>query len=187
MTTTGQLTLEEFLARPETKPASEYACGEAYQKPMPDNAHGALQLFLGMLLFQFAERTGLGRVRTEWRCIIGPRGRRRTYVPDIVYLSYQRVPAGDLFVNRYVQTAPDLVVEVLSPDQSASRFARKIQFYLRHGVRLVWAVDPAERTITVFSPGKDELVLRPGDTLDGADVLPGFHIAVVDIMARLKD
>jgi Uma2 family endonuclease len=187
MTATDQLTLEQFLARPETKPASEYACGEAYQKPMPDNAHGALQLFLGMLLFQFAARTGLGRVRTEWRCIFGPRGRRRTYVPDIVYLSYQRVPAGDVFANRYVQTAPDLVVEVLSPDQGAARFARKVQFYLRYSVRLVWVVDPAEQAITVFSPRKDEVVLRPGDMLDGGDDLPGFQVPVADIMAQLKD
>jgi Uma2 family endonuclease len=44
------LTLEQFLKHEETKPASEYACGEVYQKPTPDGPHGALQLFLGMIL-----------------------------------------------------------------------------------------------------------------------------------------
>ncbi len=188
MTTRKRMTLEEFLAAPDTEPASEYACGEVFRKPMPTNAHGILQLYIGMLLFQFLSRTRLGRVRTEWRCIFGPPGRRRAFVPDVVYASFERLPPVDATVQAYLETAPDLAVEILSPHESAARFASKLRFYLLHGVRLVWVVDPLAQTITVYTPGQaDERVLRVGDTLAGADVLPGFSASVADIMAQLRE
>jgi Uma2 family endonuclease len=183
-----RLTLEEFLALPDTEPASEHACGEVMQKPMPTNAHGALQLYIAMLIYQFLARAKLGRVRPEWRCVFGPARRKRAYIPDVVYASYERMPPGDAREQVYVETAPDLVVEVLSPGESAERFARKLRFYLLHGVRLVWVVDPDAETITVYIPGTaDERILRPGDTLDGGDVLPGFTAPVAEIMAQLQE
>jgi len=188
MTTAATLSLEQFLAMEETKPASEYACGEVTQKPMPTNAHGALQLYIAMLIYQFLARTKLGRVRPEWRCIFGPVRRKRTYIPDVVYVSFERMPPGDAREQAYVETAPDLVVEVLSPGESAERFARKLRFYLLHGVRLVWVVDPDAETITVYTPGTaDERILRPGDTLDGGEILPGFSASVAEIMAQLEE
>ena len=183
-----RLTLEEFLALPDTEPASEYACGEVMQKPMPTNAHGILQPYIWLLIYQYLARTKLGRVRTEWRCVFGPARRKRAFVPDVVYVSYERMPPGDAREQAYVETAPDLVVEVLSPGESAERFARKLRFYLLHGVRLVWVVDAVAETVTVYTPGAaDERILRPGDTLDGGDVLPGFTAPVAEIMAQLQE
>jgi Uma2 family endonuclease len=188
MTAPPRLSLEEFLALPETEPASEYACGEVTQKPMPTNAHGALQLYVAMVIFQFLQGAKRGRVRTEWRCVFGPPRRKRAFVPDVVYASFERMPPGDAREQAYLQTAPDLVVEVLSPDESARRFAAKLRFYLLHGVRLVWVVDPMSETITVYTPGRtEERILRPGDTLDGGDVLPGFAAPVAEIMAQLAE
>lgn len=188
MTAAEHLTLDQFLALPETEPASEYACGEVMQKPMPTNAHGILQLYIGMLIYQFLTERRLGRVRTEWRCIFGSKGRRRAYVPDIVYASFERMPPVDANEQRYLTVAPDLVVEILSRDELAGSFARKLRFNLLHGVRLVWVVDPIAQSITVYAPGPvDERVLRVGDTLDGGDVLPGFGVSVESIMAQLHE
>lgn len=188
MTTPRQrLTLEEFLALPETEPASEFICGEVFQKPMPDTPHSLLQPYIWMLLFQFVTARNLGRVGTEWRCIFGPHMAQRAFVPDIVYASYDRMPRGDARTHRYLRTAPDIAVEVSSPDHHGSRLAAKVQFYLRHGVRLVWLVDPSTEEIFVYSPNQDEaIVLRPGDALTGGDVLPGFEAAVADIFAQLQ-
>src|SRR5579871_1455568 len=86
------LTIEEFLAQRETKPASEYAGGEVLQKPMPDGPHAAIQGFLFYVLYPFLARTGLGRVFTELRCVFGPPGGERTYVPDLVYVSTAHLP-----------------------------------------------------------------------------------------------
>jgi Uma2 family endonuclease len=101
-------------------------------------------------------------------------------VPDLVVVSNAHLP-----VPRHLHAAPDLAVEVLSPDQNWSQFLDKIQFYLLYGVRLVWVFDPATSTITVEAPGVEAVVLRPGDTLDGGAVLPGFSVAVADIFADM--
>jgi Uma2 family endonuclease len=101
-------------------------------------------------------------------------------VPDLVYVSSTKLP-----VPRHLHAAPDLAVEVLSPDQNWAQFLSKLQFYLLYGVRLVWVIDPAASTITVEGPGVEAVVLRPGDGLEGGDVLPGFSVPVADIFADM--
>jgi Uma2 family endonuclease len=185
MATTSGLPLDEFLRLEETKPATEYACGEAFQKPMPNGPHSSIQAFLTTMLFLFLSQTKLGRVFTEYRCIFGPPGRQRTYVPDLSYVSLGRL-AGDRYVPRHLLIAPDLAIEVLSPDQHMAHFLDKIQFYLLYGVRLVWVIDPATATVTVQVPGEEARILSAGDTLEGGDMLPGFRVAVDDIFAQMQ-
>jgi Uma2 family endonuclease len=179
MATTSRLTLAQFLTLEETEPASEFACGEVVQKPMPNRFHAAIQIFLGAMFFNFLARTQIGRAYTELRCIFGPAGQERAYVPDLCYVASDRLPDG-----LFLRTAPDLAIEVLSPDQDAGRFLGKVQFYLRHGVRRVWVVDPAGQTVTVLAPGEDAVVLTLADTLDGGELLPGLTIPVQDIFAQ---
>jgi Uma2 family endonuclease len=185
MATTTRMSLAEFLALPETEPASEYFCGEVVQKPMPDNAHAMIQWFLVELLAPFLRRTRLGRGGTEWRCVFGPRGQRQGFVPDLVYVSQTRMPKGSALRHRYLRIAPDLAVEILSRGQPDERFDKKIQFYLAQGVRLVWIVDPRARTVTVLTPGQEPRTLTAGNTLDGGEVLPGFSVPIADIFAQL--
>ena len=84
----GTITFEQFLAMPDDeKPALEYACGEVMQKPMPDLPHMRLQGFFTMLLLQFLARTALGIAGPELRCIFGPPGRQRVFVPDVAFVS----------------------------------------------------------------------------------------------------
>ena len=186
VTATTRLTVEEFLARPDTEPASEYVCGEVWQKPMPDTAHAILQPYIWMLLYQFVTAHRLGRAGTEWRCIFGPAGAQRVFVPDVTYASFERMPHGDARANRFLRTAPDLAVEVLTPDHRPGRFAAKLVFYLLNGVRLVWVVDPNDELLYVYAPGRQTEILQAGDSLTGGDVLPGFEAAVADIFAQLQ-
>ena len=180
MAVTPRLTLDEFLQRPETKPASEYVCGEPSQKPMPDWNHARIQTFLAGLLLQVLSRSGLGTVLTEFRCIFGPSGATRAFVPDLVVIRQDRLPQG-----RYLYAPPDLAIEILSPDQPQAEFAAKLAFYLRHGVRLVWVIDPNQSTIAVLAPGADSRLLTAADNLDGGDVLPNFSVPVADIFAQM--
>lgn len=186
MTTTAPLTLDEFLRLPETKPASEYSFGEVQQKPMPTFAHSTLQGYLYALILRLLERSPGGRVQVEWRCILGPDGGLRAFVPDVVYVAAERVPRGDMRRNPVLHVPPDLIIEVLSPDQPARQFADKLQFYLRHGVRLVWVVDPEDETVTVYAPDADSRLLRRADTLDGGEVLPEFALPLADLFAQLQ-
>jgi Uma2 family endonuclease len=183
MTIVERLTLDQFLEQEESEPASEFVCGEVIQKPTPNETHGAIQLWLGALIMQFLAHTPLGRVRSEWRCVFGSQRRRRALVPDLTYASLETYRRGQPGSSGFLMTAPDLTVEIVSPGQSASRFAEKILFYVRNGVREVWVIDPAERTVMVYRHD-DVLILEPGDVLDGGDVLPGFQAAVVDIFAQ---
>jgi len=187
MATTTRLTLDEFLARPDTKPGSEYVCGEVYQKPMPDEDHSGIQFLLVLLIRQYLAANPLGRVHQEWRCIFGPPGEERVFLPDVAFATYERRAVRGRNERKFLWTAPDLAIEVLSPDQPAGEFADKLQFYLLHGVRLVWVIDPEARTIRVYRPGEDARLLQAGDSLDGGDVLPGFTAAVDDIFAEIED
>lgn len=184
--TKDKLTLAEFLARPETKPAREFVCGEVFRKPMPDLPHSLVQSFFLVMLPAFIRPRALGRCGAELRCIFGPAGEERGYVPDVVFISRARLPHGDARAVVPFRAAPDLAIEVLSPRQRMDRFRTKLSFYLEHGVRLVWVVDPRAETVTVHRPGADPVVVRAGDTLDGADLLPGFTLPVADIFAELR-
>ena len=181
------LTLEAFLVQPDTKPASEYAHGEAVPKPMPDSLHSILQFYFRLVIGQFLQSHPLGRIHLEWRCVFGPLDARRAIVPDVTYVSYQRMPKGDPRVNRYPPGAPDLVIEVLSKDQPFLRFVDKLIFCLANGVRLIWVVDPRAELVLVLVPGEDSRVLQVGDVLDGGDVLPGFSVPVAEVMAQLQE
>ena len=181
MAVTTRLTFEEFMRTPDTKPASEFRCGEAVQKPMPDWNHSTIQEYLILMLHPFLARTGLGRVLPEFRCIFGPPGDRRIFVADLVYVAKEHLP-----VDRYLYAAPELAIEILSPDQPMARFVDKIHFYLLHGVRLVWVIDPLGETVAVQAPGEEGRLLAAGDVLDGGDVLPGFSVQVADIFAQTR-
>ncbi len=179
--TRPRLTLEQFEARRDTKPASEFVCGEIFRKSMPNPMHAVIQNIVSFLLRRFIMRAGRGEVGSEWRCTFGPPGDIRSYVPDLVYITEERVPAD---LGEPFRAAPDLAVEILSPNDRPGRLLRKVLFYLRHGVRMVWVIDPKRRSVTVYTPDADERELVAGDTLDGGDVLPGFRVPVTDLFPR---
>lgn len=186
MTTVHRLTLDEFLRLPETKPASEFADGEVMQKPMPTEVHALLQVFFAVSIYGFLRAARLGRVASELRCVFGPAGCERPYVPDVVFISGARLTSGDARKRGAFRGAPDLAIEIVSPGQSVSWFDEKVAFYLAHGVRLVWIVDPYREVVRVRAPHRDPFTLRTGDTLDGGDVLPGFTLALSEVWAEVQ-
>jgi Uma2 family endonuclease len=100
--------------------------------------------------------------------------------PDVSF--YHRDRLKD-FVSGYPQGAPDLVVEVLSESVCRARVTRRVQLFLRAGARLIWIIDPADRSAEVYRPGRDVLVLDEDGILDGEDVLPGFSLALSEVWA----
>lgn len=187
ITTTTRLMLNQFLALPEKKPYLEFAAGDAVPKPMPDKNHSRMQGILFLLLRQFLQETRLGEVLTEWRCIFGPPGGERALIADLTYASRAAMAESDRTGECYLRVAPDLAIEILSLDQSASRFADKLAFYLSNEVRLVWVIDPESKTVSTYSPGAQPRTLRAGEMLDGSDVLPGFSLAVTELFAELEN
>jgi len=93
--------------------------------------------------------------------------------PDTGFVRKDRLPAR--LTGKYFPGAPDLAVEVVSPNDRADEVQDKVQDWLSHGTQLVWVVEPRTRTVIVYRPDGTANVLQADGTLDGEDVLPGFR------------
>ena len=100
--------------------------------------------------------------------------------PDVAFTSVDRLPLGEE-LEGYAEVVPALVVEVASPSNSRREVNDKAEMWLRHGVRLLWAVHPDTRTVDVHRPDDPVVILGEGDELDGLDVLPGFSCPVSEV------
>jgi Uma2 family endonuclease len=83
--------------------------------------------------------------------------------------------------SRFLELAPDLVVEVASPSDRWTEIKDKVMEYLRHGVALVWIADPRLQQVTVYTSDRGPRVFTIEDQLDGGSVLPEFRMAVAEI------
>jgi Uma2 family endonuclease len=102
-------------------------------------------------------------------------------MPDVGYISRARLPTKP---DREVPGAPDLAVEVKSPNDSKRELRRKAELYMRFGTKIVWLVFPETRQIEVYLPDQDVRELGIDDTLDGGDVLPGFSLPVKQLFPQ---
>ena len=105
-------------------------------------------------------------------------GRRRH--PDAAFFRNDQVPNGDL-PDGWATFPAALVVEVVSPHNTADELERKITEWLNGGVECVWVVFPEARHVAVRYPDRRSLILYETDTLDGEDVFPGFRMKVASI------
>ncbi len=162
------LTLEEFLALPEPEVPTEFVSGKVVEKPMPTHTHSAMVQALGSLLMAFLVKHRLGFVGPEARHL--HRGEERLYLPDLEVFLARRTGEGP------EERRPDIAIEVLSPGDRPASIAEKVTFYLRAGVPLIWVIDPEDRTLDAFMPGKAAVTYRRGDLVPGAPVLPEFEL-----------
>jgi Uma2 family endonuclease len=100
--------------------------------------------------------------------------------PDAAFVRASRRAAP---ARGFYRGAPDLAVEVLSPDDRPGYVREKVAEWLEAGARAVWVVDPRKRTVAVHAPRRKPRLLDEEDTLRGGSVLPGFEMAVAAIFA----
>jgi Uma2 family endonuclease len=131
---------------PETKPATEWVRGRALQKMSPKPWHSALQGWLNGWLHAWAGRRGF--VGTELDIKIGRPGEPlRPLVPDVCYNTFERWSREQFATNEVPRVAPDIVVEILSPDDRRIDLDDKLDVYLQAGTALALVIDPRERTV----------------------------------------
>jgi Uma2 family endonuclease len=106
-------------------------------------------------------------------------------IPDVAFISWDRLPDRRVPTAPIPALAPDLAVEVLSAGNTAREMARKCHEYFTAGVRLVWLVDPETRSVAVYTTPEHPTVLREEDTLEGGAVLPGLALPVRELFAEL--
>lgn len=106
-------------------------------------------------------------------------------MPDVAFISWNRLPNRRVPDEPIPDLAPDLAVEVLSAGNTPGEMARKRQEYFAAGVQLVWQIDPNTRTVEVFTAPEQSTVLHEMQTLDGGTVLPGFMLPLHELFAEL--
>jgi Uma2 family endonuclease len=175
------LTADEFARRPDPNDGSkeELVRGVVVTMPQPGFDHGVCQLRTGGLVDAFVRPRRLGRVAVE-SGLVTERDPDTVRGPDVSYWSAERLPL-DQRPRGYPDVAADLCAEILSPHRRRAALEEKVREYLARGVRLVWLIDPAARTVTVYRPQQPPRVLSATDTLSGEDVLPGFTCLVTDL------
>lgn len=105
-------------------------------------------------------------------------------IPDVTFLSWSHFPNRLLPAEQMPDLTPDLAVEVLSPSNTRAEMARKRREYFAGGCQLVWEVDPAALTVTVYTAPDQSTVLTENDQVDGGAVLPGFSLSIRQWFAR---
>ena len=176
-------TLEEFLQLPETKPASEYIDGKIYQKPMPQGKHSRLQTCLSTAINQAGEPKKLALALTELRCTFSG----KSIVPDIAVFEWENIPLDEngQIANKF-EIPPDWIIEILSPEQSASKVIRKITFCIKNGTKLGYFIDADDKSITVFQPNQLPEVKEVLDILPVLSVLQDWQLTVEDVFNWLS-
>jgi Uma2 family endonuclease len=167
-----RMTLDEFLMLPDEGPSLEYDDGVVTQKVAAKPVHGSIQDFLVRFIDQTVRPQRLGISLPETRFVTpgwAP-------VPDILFyrrerLRVRRAPAD--FTD-----PPDLIIEIVSPEQTLTSLMKKCQRYLTVGVPVALVVEPGDETVLVFRPGQPLQILQGDDRIDLDDVLPGLNLTV---------
>ena len=139
--------------------------------------HGELVVNVGFLLGAFVKPRRLGVLFGSDSGVWLERDPDTVREPDIGFVSRDKAPYG-VRVTGYSEEVPDLVVEVVSPSDSAREANERALMWKGFDVRLVWMLFPDTRTVDVYGEDGSVTTLGEGDVLDGGDVLPGFSCSV---------
>lgn len=178
----SKLSLQEFLDSPEIDDGFEFVDGEVIAKVSPKYKHSSLQLRLLLALNQWCESFGCGRVLPEWAVILQRREQDWVPVPDLTYVSYERLSA-DWDKDEPCPVIPELVIEIISPGQSFGEMTQKATDYLIAGVNRVWVADNQAQSITSFGANEFPQTFWINDTISD-ELLPGLILPVADLFAQ---
>jgi Uma2 family endonuclease len=171
------VTAEEFERMPKGDYRWELVEGRLVRMSLVGYEHARVAMRFAAMLYAHAVRNGLGEVLPELGCKLqsNPDTVRG---PDIAFIRRERTT---LAARGFWNGAPDLVVEVLSPDDRLSHMRAKVDEYLSRGVLAVVIIDPGQKSVTIRRRLSVPLVMRGGDEIVLDDVLPGFICRACEI------
>lgn len=172
------LTDADLLAMPRDGQKYELVDGAIRVSPAGFR-HGVVSVRLTLRLGTFVSEARLGYVLESSTGYRLPGGNVRS--PDVSFVRRERLRVDELPVG-FAEFAPDLAVEVLSPEDRQREILDKVGEYLAAGVALVWVIDPEKHSAAVFRSLTDIRHVDRDGSLDGEDVLPGFRCRLGDLV-----
>ena len=168
--------------------ATENRLFELVDGVLVEKAMGATEALLasniGRYLWNHLDNRDLG-------VILGSDGMMRlrprlVRIPDVSFISWDQIPSGKFPSKPIPDLFPDLAVEVLSDSNTVAEIDRKLSEYFEAGCRLAWIIDPKTHTADVYTSPTQCRHLRPNQTLEGGDVLPGFKLPLKELFASTR-
>ena len=175
----GVTTADELLYLSHPDKRVELVRGRLILREPPGYRHGVVALAVATRIAEFVRPRGLGVVvaaGTGFKLFAGPDTVRAA---DAAFIRRDRAP--DPPPDGYLELAPDLVAEVLSPNDRAGEVLNKVGDWLSAGSWLVWVIDPMRRRAFVYRVDGSVSLLAEHDALDGEDVLPGFSCSLNEL------
>lgn len=178
-----KLTAEAFWQQYAGKPY-ELVRGEVRPRMPAGLIHGLIAMRLGRRIDSHAAERQLGiTLAAETGFRLRTAAGESVRAPDIAFIRMERLPRP--FPHTFADLAPDLVVEIASPNDAYSDLRDKVDEWLQAGVPLIWVVDPQRRVVEVFQPDQPLRVLHTTDTLTGDPLLPDFQLPLSELFADL--
>ena len=180
LTETRLITGEELLSLPDLGPC-ELIDGRIVPMSPTNVEHAYLENQAGWFLEMFVRPRKLGWVLVGEVGIYTRRNPDRVRAADVAFISRQRLPRRPR--RGYLEVAPELVIEIMSPTDSWEEARSKVEEYFAIGVERVWLVEPDNQTVVVFTSKTQFQTFKVGDTLRGEGLLAGFELPVADLFA----
>ncbi|HLO86063.1 MAG TPA: Uma2 family endonuclease [Nostocaceae cyanobacterium] len=177
--TDKQLTLQEFFNLPPGKEDITYELvnGQALPKMSPKFFHAKLTFVIANLIYQWSQEKGV--VCPEWSVILTKENQDWVPTPDLLYISYQRLPPN-WNENAACPVPPELVVEIISACQTFGELTEKAEAYLAAKVSRVWVVDSQAKSVSIFYPDAPSKTFK-GDRVIKDELFPGLEFTVNQI------
>ena len=173
------VTAEELYHAPDSE-LTELIDGRIVRMEPTGSEHGDIEYQVGKAIDSYAEPRKLGRVQVGEVGIYIHRNPDRVRAADVLFISLERY-AQRQNKRGYLDVAPELIVEILSPDDRALEVTQKLRDYFSIGVRLVWVIDPEQRIVYAYRSLTDVRAFTDSDTLTAEEVLPGFAVPVASL------
>lgn len=176
MVVTSQMTLEEFAALPDDGTKQELDRGEVKVMAPAQFRHGWIVEKLRRSLSEAVYGGNLGILIAEIGFLLSE-DPAIVRAPDLAFVRHDRVPTEP--ADEYFRGAPDLAIEVVSPNDRAIELREKVRQYLDAGAAEVWVLYPNVQQVEVWGPERRDL--NADDTLASEDLFPGWSVPVVEL------
>ena len=175
---TPPLTGEELFAMGDIG-RSELIKGELVLMSPTGHPHGYYEINFATALHNFVRHHQLGRVLGGEVGIYTARNPDTVRGADVAFITNQTL--AQIQSHSYLDVAPELIVEILSPDDRWADVQEKLAEYFNIGVQTVWVADPKQRQVYVYRALTDVEVVSADQSLSGGEVLPGFSVPVAEL------